>query len=293
MTDRTFFVWGRRCSLVGILWSISSTSFRSCCQRHTHAEKSNTDAPASLCSCYNWTWTFSFYKNCSCRYRYPRRPELPGLAGTSYRQFWPGCWERSSGPLWEQYLRLLTAESSLQPNLTFLLIYYLWAHVHHGACVERLVDTLKESLLPFCHVSLIRFNSGPQAQWPAPFPAEPSHQPSFVPSEASLHIHTSLVGRCKWTQPTEKVGGCPTDETSFILSCIFQSLVLYCFDSYLLLLIGVVFFFFKPFPLTDYLGWLLLKKLDFSILEKGKKSRDDVFQECRILRRWRDILVGN
>ena len=43
--------------------------------------------------------------------------------------------------------------------------------------------------------------------------------------------------------------------------------------------------FFKPFPLTDYLGWLLLKKLDFSILEKGKKSRDDVFQECRILRR--------
>lgn len=44
---------------------------------------------------------------------------------------------------------------------------------------------------------------------------------------------------------------------------------------------------------TDYLGWLLLKKLDFSILEKRKKSRDDVFQECRILRRRRDILGGN
>lgn len=43
---------------------------------------------------------------------------------------------------------------------------------------------------------------------------------------------------------------------------------------------------------TDYLGWLLLKKLDFSILEKRKKSRDDMFQECRILRRRRDILGG-
>lgn len=91
----------------------------------------------------------------------------------------------------------------------------------------------------------------------------------------------------------------PTDETSFLLWWIFHSLVLCCFDSHLLLITGVgcflfVFFFFpSPFLLTDYLGWLLLKKLDFSILEKCEKSRDDMFQECRILRRWCDILVGN
>lgn len=39
------------------------------------------------------------------------------------------------------------------------------------------------------------------------------------------------------------------------------------------------------YQLPQLLGWLLLKKLDFSILEKCEKSRDDMFQECRILRR--------
>lgn len=37
--------------------------------------------------------------------------------------------------------------------------------------------------------------------------------------------------------------------------------------------------------LPQLLGWFLLKKLDLSILKKCKKPRDDMFQECRILRR--------
>lgn len=42
--------------------------------------------------------------------------------------------------------------------------------------------------------------------------------------------------------------------------------------------------------LPQLLGWFLLKKLNFSILKKRKEPRDDVFQECGILRRGGHIL---
>jgi len=41
ITDRIFLVWRRRCSFVGILWIISSTSFRSCCKKKK--KKKTTD----------------------------------------------------------------------------------------------------------------------------------------------------------------------------------------------------------------------------------------------------------
>lgn len=42
---------------------------------------------------------------------------------------------------------------------------------------------------------------------------------------------------------------------------------------------------------TAYLSWLLLQKLNFSVLQEGEEPRDDVFQECRILRGWSHILI--
>lgn len=122
----------------------------------------------------------------------------------------------------------------------------------------------------------------------------------FCAQLTNPHTHTPSW-QMQITEPAEKMdkvkeiavlSGYPDDKTSFTLGWTsilwFYYVVLFIFTSdppcaiFLSLLLW-----------TDYLGWLLLKKLDFSILEKGKKSRDDMFQECRILRRRRDVLGGS